>query len=252
MKIEVREYSENAWSEALSLTTLAWYFAQIICVGFVAMKLGHRIGANDAQALICAVVAVIGYLAYVIAKMAAVDVATANGRVEDAEAKANAVMDQAEKSERYVEAMQALKEKAQSLMAEKQSLMLKVQTLGENFRSATDRNVELAQSLDGERANAKRALASYEAIALETAQATLLAHNKALQIAKNEGLQWKGKYEGLSRDVARANAEKELQSLERTITARKSSMTGRVWTDEKKAEEQADKDRIEKLKALLA
>jgi len=29
-------------------------------------------------------------------------------------------------------------------------------------------------------------------------------------------------------------------------------MKGRVWTDEKKAEEQADKDRIEELKALLA
>jgi hypothetical protein len=112
--------------------------------------------------------------------------------------------------------------------------------------------VDAGQSLDSEKANAKRALASYEEIALETAQATLLGHTKALQTAKNDSLQWKAKYEALRGEVDKANDEKEMQSLEKSIKARESAMTGRVWSDKAKAEQASDIARIEELKALLA
>jgi len=138
--------------------------------------------------------------------------------------------------------LQSLTEKTQTLGADERTLSEKVQTLllekrtlESEMREQGNRLVDLSQSLESEKASAKRALASYEAVALETAQATLLAHNKALASAKNEGLQWQRKYETLRGEVDRATAEKELQSLRASASNRKSGMKNKVWTAELRA-----------------
>ena len=163
----------------------------------------------------------------------------------DATAKANAMLEKAN-------AYGGLEEEKRTLTEKLQSLLLEKRTLEADFREQGNRLVDAGQSLDSEKANAKRALASYEEIALETAHATLLTHQKALQTAKNDSLQWKDKYEALRGEVDKANDEKEMQSLEKSIKARESAMTGRVWSDKAKAEQASDIARIEELKALLA
>jgi len=163
----------------------------------------------------------------------------------EATANANAMMHKANAYGGLEEDKRTLSEKVQTLEGEKRSLEADLKTHLAN-------NAEISRSLESEKANAKRALASYEAVALETAQATLLAHTKALQSAKNEGLSWQRKYEALRGEVDRATAEKELQSLERSLTTRKSAMTGRNWSAEITAKQEAEEARVAELKAMLA
>jgi len=252
VKIRTHEYSENAVSSAFSLTTTAWYFAQIIGVGLIGLKGAQWLNCNGSQTIAVIMVVVVGYLAYATAKMAMVDVSTAEAIAQEAQEKANAIEEQANEGVRYYEQLQSLRpivrtlaEKAQTLESEKRSLETDLQTHLTN-------NAELSRSLESEKANAKKKLEGYQSVALETAQDTLLAHNKALQIAKNDGLQWKAKYEVLRGEVDRATAEKELQSLERSLTTRKSAMTGRNWSAEITAKHEAEEARVAELKTMLA
>ena len=163
----------------------------------------------------------------------------------NATAKANAIMEKAN-------AYGGLEEEKRTLTEKLQSLLLEKRTLEADFREQGNRLVDAGQSLDSEKANAKRALASYEAIATETAHATLLTHQKALQTAKNDSLQWQRKYEVLRGEVERAKDQEELASLERSLSARKSAMSGRILSAEIIAKNEAVEARIEELKATLA
>jgi len=251
MKIEAREYSEDAWSTSFSLGTLAWYFVQVGAVGFISLKLSQRIGANEAQALICVIVGIIGYLAYVIAKMASVDVASANAIAEEAEARAQAAEGAIEKSERYAVAMQTLKEMVQALQKERQLLAQKMQSLEKDFQDASNRSVELSQSLESERANAKKRIDEAKANAEANATEALTTYIQARKDAEKQALAWKAKFEALNRAVEQANAEKEVQTLRASIRNRESAMSAKVWGAELLTKHEGEKARLSELEQSI-
>ena len=246
------EAQEDAASPENAVTILAGALASAGLGYFGGMKLVDFQGGPEALPL---VFALLGPVLFVCAIYAYAQILTVGDiRAEaleaievanNATAKANAIMEKAN-------AYGGLEEEKRTLTEKLQSLLLEKRTLEADFREQGNRLVDAGQSLESEKANAKRALASYEAIATETAQATLLTHQKALQTAKNDSLQWQRKYEALRGEVERANAEKELASLERSLTTRKSAMTGRTWSAEITAKHESEEARVAELKATLA
>ena len=246
------EAQEDAASPENAVTILAGALASAGLGYFGGMKLVDFQGGPEALPL---VFALLGPVLFVCAIYAYAQILTVGDiRAEaleaievanDATAKANAIMEKANAHGALEEDKRSLSEKLRTLEAERR-------TLEADLREQGNRLVDLSQSLESEKANAKRALASYEAIATETAQATLLTHQKALQTAKNDSLQWQRKYDALRGEVERANAENALATAEKSVKARESAMSGRVWSDKAKAEQASDIARIEELKALLA
>jgi len=236
--------SPKGFAEAFGLGTAIKFIATLTAIIFIGTWAAEQLIINSEQhKKFIALLMIVLYFFYAIAQ---------GNRYEGTQRHKRKVQSLESENQTLSEKLQTLGTDERTLSEKLRTLEAEKRTLEADMREQGDRLVDLSQSLQSEKANAKRALASYEAVALETAQATLLTHQKALQTAKNDSLQWQRKYDALRGEVERANAENALATAEKSVKARESAMSGRVWSDKAKAEQASDIARIEELKALLA
>jgi hypothetical protein len=239
-KPKTYNYSDKAMSEGFSLGTLAFYILQLLAVGFAGVKAAQWLKVNDSQTLIVVMVAVVGYLAYAIAKMASAQFEEATARAEEAERTVDALQEKADAGEKYADAYTKVYARAQALIEEKQALAKKLASAESTCTTAL---LDLASAKEAlERAHKAHERALENASALQ-AQAL----EKAQKEGKSEALRWRTAYEALRREVDEANAQKEVQALTATVRNRFTSMTGRIWSDDIKAKHN---EQLERLRTL--